>query len=53
MADEPKMSINEKALVDALVALRRVGSPSRDDSEAKVALVLESIDTELDRIRAY
>lgn len=49
--EQPQASNNETALRDALVALRRVGSRSRDDNGGKVRQILDSIEVEMDRIQ--
>lgn len=44
------ISTNEQALADALAALRKVGSATTSDNKGRVALYLDSIEVEIDRI---
>lgn len=56
MADEPNRltakSINESALSLALVDLRKVGARSTNDDPERIQAYLDSIEVELDRIKA-
>ncbi|MFD5784077.1 hypothetical protein [Streptomyces sp. NPDC126933] len=46
------MSDNETRLSMALASLRKVTGPTTNEDRARVALYLESIEVEMDRIRA-
>lgn len=45
-------SLNESALSLALADLRKAGSPSPSDDNGRIRMYLDSIEVELDRLKA-